>query len=226
LTEYHHLVPDLPGYSGSRDGVDAADISIEGTARQVADIIRTRATNGRAVVVGLSLGGYIGLQLLADAPEVVERLIITGVSVFPYPNMWLMKLMIRFSLPSLRKDETIAKTAARMGVPASLYRYFADDMRNLNAEVYMRWIEVCNAFRQPHGLMQNTAPLLVVAPEKDRVQVSRSARALMAKVPNTTAVIALRVGHNWSGENPALFNAMIRAWITGAALPAELQPLA
>ena len=54
---YHCLAVDLPGH-GNQHGVT---FTLEGAADRVGDLIRREAHGGRAIVVGLSLGGYVAM---------------------------------------------------------------------------------------------------------------------------------------------------------------------
>jgi pimeloyl-ACP methyl ester carboxylesterase len=76
---FHCLTPDLPGHG------DAADIpfTVEGAARRVAELIEREAHGGRAILVGLSLGGYVAMAAAADWPERVVGLAISGATAEP-----------------------------------------------------------------------------------------------------------------------------------------------
>jgi pimeloyl-ACP methyl ester carboxylesterase len=77
--EFRAIALDLPGHgarAGQRFGLDdAADV--------VAGTIRDQAAGGRAVVVGLSLGGYVAMTLAASQPALVRGLVIAGASAEP-----------------------------------------------------------------------------------------------------------------------------------------------
>ena len=49
----------------------------------MAEAIRDRASGGQAVVVGLSLGGYVAMTLAARHPELVRGLVLAGASAEP-----------------------------------------------------------------------------------------------------------------------------------------------
>jgi pimeloyl-ACP methyl ester carboxylesterase len=76
---YHCLAVDLPGH-GNQHGVP---FTLEGAADLVADLIRREAHGGRAIVVGLSLGGYVAMALAARWPERVAGLAICGATAEP-----------------------------------------------------------------------------------------------------------------------------------------------
>jgi len=73
--DYRLIAPDLPGFGGSRQ--EMADYSIESHARyclQLLDALELPAVH----VVGFSMGGGVGLQLAAQAPERVRSLSLVG----------------------------------------------------------------------------------------------------------------------------------------------------
>jgi pimeloyl-ACP methyl ester carboxylesterase len=76
--EFRTIALDLPGH-GDRS---SETFTLDGAAATVGDFIRSEA-GGSAVVVGLSLGGYVAMALAASQPEVVRGLIIAGASAEP-----------------------------------------------------------------------------------------------------------------------------------------------
>ena len=68
------LTPEYPGL-GSATRQD--DATITGFADHVAALIRAEGL-GPAVVVGLSLGGYVALSLVADHPDTVAALVLAN----------------------------------------------------------------------------------------------------------------------------------------------------
>jgi pimeloyl-ACP methyl ester carboxylesterase len=77
--EFRTIALDLPGHGARADErfglAEAADV--------VAGTIRDQATGGRAVVVGLSLGGYVAMALAAGQSTLVRGLVIAGASAEP-----------------------------------------------------------------------------------------------------------------------------------------------
>jgi pimeloyl-ACP methyl ester carboxylesterase len=78
--DYDCLAPDLPGH-GSAAG---ETFTVEGAAERVADLIE-REAGGRAILVGLSLGGYVAMAVAARWPERVAGLAISGATAEPVP---------------------------------------------------------------------------------------------------------------------------------------------
>ena len=78
---YQCLTPDLAGHGSNA----AAPFTVEGAAERIAALIEREATGGRALLVGLSLGGYVAMAVAARWPERVTGLAISGATAEPVP---------------------------------------------------------------------------------------------------------------------------------------------
>jgi pimeloyl-ACP methyl ester carboxylesterase len=77
--EFRTIAMDLPGH-----GARAAEpFTLESAADALSAAIRDEATGGRAVVVGLSLGGYVAMALAAREPDRVRGLVLSGATAEP-----------------------------------------------------------------------------------------------------------------------------------------------
>ena len=76
--ELRTIALDLPGHGARSD----EPFTLEGGADAVAAAIREHA-GGRAVVVGLSLGGYVAMALAAREPGLVRGLVVSGATAEP-----------------------------------------------------------------------------------------------------------------------------------------------
>lgn len=75
---YRVIAMDLPGH-GSLAG---RPFTISAAADELARVIE-RAAGGRAVVVGLSLGGYVAMDLAARRPQLIRGLVLSGATQEP-----------------------------------------------------------------------------------------------------------------------------------------------
>ena len=65
MSEYRCLIPDLPGFDRS---AGEEWISFGDTADRIAEMIKHHCADGKAHIVGLSLGGIIGLNVAVRHP--------------------------------------------------------------------------------------------------------------------------------------------------------------
>ncbi|PCR92531.1 alpha/beta fold hydrolase [Natrinema ejinorense] len=82
--EYHTVAPDLPGH-GTRAG---KPFRMEPAVDVLEDTV-ARRTDGSAVFVGLSLGGYVATEYAYRHPDQVDGLVLSGSSVNPTGTMEL-----------------------------------------------------------------------------------------------------------------------------------------
>ncbi|KAH6632140.1 Alpha/Beta hydrolase protein [Chaetomium tenue] len=81
LPEYHLLLVDLPGHSRSFSPTTPPlpqHYRIPTLADAVAPLIRAHAHNSRAHIVGLSMGGFVALDLARRYPELCASVWVTG----------------------------------------------------------------------------------------------------------------------------------------------------
>jgi len=75
-TAYRCVAVDLPGHGA----LASVPFTIEGAVGAVREAIRAEAGSGRAVLIGLSLGGYVAIEVADAHPELVGGLVLAGCS--------------------------------------------------------------------------------------------------------------------------------------------------
>jgi pimeloyl-ACP methyl ester carboxylesterase len=226
LQEYHALVPDLPEQGRSKA---PPSLTIVGAAVEVADLIRRRAHGGRANLVGLSLGAQIGVALLATAPSLVDRALLSGALVRPVRGLGLLLPLLgptaQLYWPLRNLGPLVAANRISNGIPAAYAREFAEDTRLLTAGGFVRLMRENLAYRLPEDVRRASVPTLVTVGEREYGVMRESARELVGALPSAEGRLVASQRHNWPLESPDLFAAALRAWLSGAPLPPELRPL-
>ena len=214
------LVPDLPGHGQSNTH---PWVSIADTARLVAEVIAARAPDGRAHVVGLSLGGYVGVHLTATTPQVVTGATVSGVNVLPFPHPGRLRLMGELIAPVMKWGPMVRANARALNVPAEDVDGYVTAARSTSRQAFRLVNREALEFRLPAEAGECPCPVLAVAGENEHDLTKRSLTAIAAAFPAGEARLVPGVGHGWNGERPELFTAMIRSRVTGAPLPGELR---
>jgi pimeloyl-ACP methyl ester carboxylesterase len=98
---YRVIALDLPGHGVLAD----RDFTVASAADEVARVV-AEAAGGRAVIVGLSLGGYVAMELAARDPDRVRGLVLSGASQEPVgllatPYLALARALEWFDGPAL-----------------------------------------------------------------------------------------------------------------------------
>jgi pimeloyl-ACP methyl ester carboxylesterase len=98
---YRVVALDLPGHGRLAD----RPFTVRDASDELALAIEA-AAGGRAIVVGLSLGGYVAMDLAARRPELIRGLVLSGATTEPVgllatPYLALAWVMGRFDGPAL-----------------------------------------------------------------------------------------------------------------------------
>jgi pimeloyl-ACP methyl ester carboxylesterase len=221
LSEFRCLAPDMPGHGASASirWVSRAD-----TADRVAGIIEA-LPEGRAHVVGLSLGGSVALELLARRADLLDHVIVDGCSALASPLAPVMKVGVRLVAPFIRRPPVGRLIARGIGVsePADVADLL-DQFSQADPGSFGRAFADAQEVRVSEALIRAPNPTLLVAGEKELAHVRRSNRQLGESMPHAQSRMMPGEGHGWLGRAPDVHVAMVRAWVEDQALPTELAP--
>ena len=178
----------------------------------------------RAHLVASSAGGFVGLQVAADAPDRVDRLVLASTAdhgafdIYGKPTLALFEAaptlepeerLTRFTLNAFSAEygtahpEVISSIVERRTAQAqSIEAYTAHANANLAFDIRDRLAEV-------------TAPTLVLHGMDDRVVRPVQGRELAEALPNASLEV-LPVGHLVFIEEASLFNATVLRFLEAA----------
>jgi pimeloyl-ACP methyl ester carboxylesterase len=213
---YHCLAPDLPGH-----GTAAGEVfTLDGAAERIAGLIEREAHGGRAILVGLSLGGYVAMTVAARWPERVAGLALAGSTSetvgLPGVGFRLFALLIdRLPEPIVRGAYT---RAFRLRFPASI----ADPILAAGLSFRGGAVAVRSLLGVPFKprLAGYPGPSLLLNGELD-LFFRPAARAFAAVAADPGRVLIRRATHLANLDQPARFSAAIRRFAeAGASRPA------
>ncbi len=208
---------DLPGFGESPA---IARFTIDDAADIVAELLGELKIP-KAVVCGLSMGGYIALAISRRHPKFLAGMILADT-----------RAGIDDSQARSARDRSIA-TVREQG-PAALFegmlpKVVSEPTRRDRPDV-VEMLRVIAARQQPEsvaaalaalrdrpdanpGLKAVTAPTLVLVGELDTVTPGLSAANLTAQIPGSRLIHLPSAGHLSNVENPTLFNAAVRDFL-------------
>jgi pimeloyl-ACP methyl ester carboxylesterase len=201
---------DLPGH-GSRSGERFSfPVSLEAVRRAV-------GTEGPAVLVGLSLGGYVAIAAAAREPSLVSGLVLTGCSVDysrrghrlvawtgeAFQRVWPKRMLREAQRAAFERrypdlaDDLVADHS---------WRGYADALR---AARRIHWYECASAARQP---------VLVLNGSLDKPHV-RAQAELLAHLREGRAQLIEGAGHLANLDRPEAYTAAVRSFARMASAP-------
>ncbi|MEU6722480.1 alpha/beta fold hydrolase [Nonomuraea wenchangensis] len=212
------ITPDLRGFGGSRLGED--DPSLDLMADDVARLLDDEGIE-RAVVGGLSMGGYVTLAFCRRHPDRLLGAILADTKAVPDPA------------PARDNRERIAQAVLSEGsdvlVSEVLPGLIGPTTKERRAMVFGRVKglvqsappgAVAWAQRAMAGRPDSTAtlaglkvPLLVVVGEEDDLTPPAEAKAMAEAVPGARLEVIPKAGHLSAVEQPEAFNAAVSEFL-------------
>lgn len=196
--------------------------TLEGeTIAQMAAAILAAAPE-RFALAGLSMGGYISLEIMRQAPERVVKLALLDTSARPdTPEQTrlrralvsrarregfsglLEEALAAVVHPSRRDDPVLREINLRMG-------------RAVGLDAFIRQTDAVIARRDSRpSLPAISVPTLVLVGDSDPLTPPHLAEEMAAAIPAARLVVAPQCGHASTLEQPEAVNRALVEWITG-----------
>ena len=181
-----------------------------------------RVPSGPFALAGLSMGGYVALEIMRMAPDRVRSLALlnTNARADSAESSENRRRLIALSerdfdavfaalLPRLVHPERLAD-AALTGVLRAM-------ARAVGPEVFRRHQQaiIARPDSRPH-LAAITCPTLVVAGREDAIMPLEVSQEMATGIPGARLEVIERCGHVSSLEHPETVTALLRAWIPRA----------
>ncbi|MGE0439096.1 MAG: alpha/beta fold hydrolase [Gemmatimonadales bacterium] len=216
---YRTIAVDLRGHGESPH--PEGPWTLRDFAADVAELLR-RLDAAPAHVIGLSLGGMVAFQLLADHPALVRSAVIIN-SGPAYPRTWQGQVLIWSRLLLLRWR---GLPALGGGIAARLFpkpeqaehlrRFLAGFVRN-DPAAYSRTLRAIGGFDVSAGLAGMRCPVLALSGDRDYTPVSAKA-AWVGRMPEARLEVVPDSGHASPIDQPDTVNRLIAEFL--ASVPA------
>lgn len=204
-------------YRGVGDSAGRVRATFEDMAADMVAVIRALG-HDRVDVLGMSMGGMVAQAVLAQAPQLVDRLILAGSGPAGGPGL---TDMTRVSLA------TTLRAAATFKDPKTLLFFTRTPVGRQAARAYLKRLKERTDGRdkavapgvlraqfaavqrwgrqEPADLSQFTGPVLIVHGDSDRLVQPANATALAKQLPTATVTMFPDSGHGVAFQNHYAF---------------------
>lgn len=211
------IAPDLRGFGESPSG---PPWSMESFADDVAELME-RLDIEKAVIGGLSMGGYVAFDFLRRYGDRVHSLVLADTRSGADSEETRTK----------RRDlQTIASTAGPVAVAdAQMTGMIGATTRETRPDIVQRVhamlsaapvegivgaLEAMISRRDSTPLLpQIEVPVLIIVGEEDALTPVKESRAMHAAIPGSTLAVIPKAGHVSNIENPPAFNSAMRNFL-------------
>lgn len=215
------IAPDLRG--SGRSDVPPGPYSMDQYADDMAGLLDGLGIR-RAIVAGLSMGGYIALALWRSYPERVQALALADTRAEPdspqaRANRDAAAIRVREIGPRAYAEEMLPRLLAPVSLDDSRIRERA--LRMMAAQPASGIVGALGGLRDrpdSRALLPGiSVPALVIVGREDSLTPPADARAMADAIPNARLIEVARAGHLSPLENPRSVNAALREFLRGVA---------
>jgi pimeloyl-ACP methyl ester carboxylesterase len=227
--DHRVIAMDLPGFGHSP--MPADKISISGYGRIVDELLDSLGID-RAVIVGNSMGGFIGAEIAISFSTRVEKLVLVsaaGLTIEHQRNEPVLRVLERLDnfliftggwaatrsqqlscRPRMRRQimSLVAHHADRLPAPL-----IAEQIAGSGKPGFVPALDALTDYPIRERLGDVDCPVLVVWGEEDRLVPVRDAHEFGRLIPNARVVVWPETGHVAMLERPAAFNALVEGFI-------------
>lgn len=209
----HLVLPLVPGHADS----GSAFTSIESCAAQLITMIDRRFGGSVAAIAGLSLGGQIAGEILAQRGDICRCALLESAAVIPAPlSRSLLRPGLALSYGLIRREWFSRRQFQALGLPPELFDDYYRDTRRLRREDLLAMLQASLSYSCRPELARVEARTLIVAGGRESRRVLASARLLHETIPDSQLRIIDGYGHGElsikrAGEYAAILTQFIPA---------------
>ncbi|WP_121741434.1 alpha/beta fold hydrolase [Natronorubrum halophilum] len=208
--EYRVVAPDLPGHGVRADETFRMDPAID-----LLEAVIERYTGGSAVLVGLSLGGYVATEYAYRHPDDIDGLVLSGCSANPIGGMETLTRVTGGISRAATNPDIGERAVERLGERWVRNRELPEDVQRaiLDGGIYPKQFGDAGPdiagedFRAK--LSSYPGPTLVLNGERDRI-MRRGERDHAAAAQDGRIEVLADVGHICNLHRPEAYTSRVR----------------
>lgn len=208
--DYHVILPVLDGHADS----GAAFTTIEENATRLISYIDTHLGGQITVLGGLSLGGQVALEILAQRRDICRYALIESALIMP-SQLTAALIGPTFGLSyGLIKQRWFAKMQADyLGIPKALFEDYYRDTCAITKTDMIAFLKANCTYEIKNGLVKTTAKVKVMAGAKEQKRILDSAKLLHKTIPDSHMEILPDLGHgDLSINHPEYYVRILKEW--------------
>jgi 3-oxoadipate enol-lactonase len=212
---------DSPGHGQSLEGIEqkapgeASAATVADFADQVLQLADHLGLESFSYI-GLSLGGAIGQQLALDAPQRIDKLVLTCTAAkFGQPQIWQdrAKAVRESGMGWLREPSAGKWYTDGFAETSEQAQVLLDDLMGLDSQGYAAACDAVSRFDLTDQLKEISAPTLVIAGAQDVSTPPAVVEVLAQGIPNAEFHVVDGAAHLGNIEAPEKFGQLISEFL-------------
>ncbi|MEO8970730.1 MAG: alpha/beta hydrolase [Ktedonobacteraceae bacterium] len=205
--EFRVIAVDLPGHGAVRE----KSFRLESATQAIIECL-SHETHDRALIVGLSLGGYVAMACAHDYPQQVAGLVLSGCSIDYRGTIGLLSRLDSVIVTTFFSERWLTRMQEK-----SLRNMFPEKLVGPQLNAGFSWKAMPHIYHElaSHDfrtmLRSFTGPILILNGENDRQNRKVEAK-LLASARNGQLQIIENAGHLCNLEQPEAFTQQVRTF--------------
>jgi 3-oxoadipate enol-lactonase len=217
--EYRVIAYDIRGHGGSDAGRE--DFSMDIFANDLISFMDSLKIR-KAVVCGLSMGGYIALNAIGKYPERFEALILSDTQyIADTPEARENRLVAIENIKKYGLEDYAKESIKNLFAPGSLLSKETEVASVREMIVNTSKLSIYNSLhalairKETSGILSGIKiPVLILVGEEDKITPPEIAESMHKKITGSQLNIIENAGHLSNLENPFEFNYQVRKFLT------------
>ena len=205
--EFRVIALDHPGHGALRE----QPFQLQAAVQAVMESLRHQ-TPDRALMVGLSLGGYVAMACAHDHPQQIAGLVLSGCCIDYRGALGILSWLDSSLVTTLFAEDRLSRMQAK-----ALRSRFPEALVAPQLEAGFSWKVAPRAYRElashdfPAMLRSFAGPALVLNGENDKPNRKREA-ALLSAAQDGQLQIVKQAGHVCNLDQPEAFTQQVRTF--------------
>ena len=222
LADYDCITPDLPGH-GTNNHLPW--ISAKETAHLIAELIKQNANDNQAYLVGVGLGSIVGMELLANHPNIVKKALFCAMNVLPRTSNLALDAWAVLQTPFVGTKRLTKEIARKSGIPNESLDDFYQSTKNTNASAFRRASREEVRYTLPDNAERIRTPILIAAGGDENQHIHDSIHTTVNTVLYGVGYILPFYGVGWYNSEAELFAKLLERWFTDMPIPNRFLPI-
>ena len=189
---FHVVLPILDGHAGS----DAPFTTMEDNARRVIAYIHQRFGGHVHLLGGMSLGGQIVVEMLAQCGSICDYAVVESALVRPMPlTAALVKPVFSMCYPLIKMRWFSKLQSWALGIRATLFEDYYRDTACIEKSDLIAFMTANANYRLKDSLSRCTAKALVLVGSRERPVMKKSAVMIAQRLPSARVQVLNGLGH-------------------------------
>lgn len=216
--EYKCITFDLPGHG---ENSDRDFTTIDDCSKNIEEIIKKESLDQQAIVIGISIGAQITLNMIANHTNVLKKcIVISGLNKSINISKRLLYPLIVSSMPLIKIRFFAQLQAKQLRLPNHMFESYYVDSLKVSKKTLLNIIyeNLKFSFSKIHIPEIDT---LLLAGEKEKKIILDSIRITNKNMNNSTGYIVKKAGHGIPYEQSDLLNKLVSNFLEGTTTISE-----